>query len=127
MTLDGPICSAINSQFDSWDAQIEDLKNKTKEAAIEQAEKIKKDIQEYAEKKGEELTKQKTETEAKEQALAVPTAPKDTDDVVSFCGKVVTCLQEIVKTVASVSTDIASAPGVLSARATQSLEKLANI
>ena len=123
----GPICNAINSQFDAWDAQIEDLKNKSKEAAMEQAEKIKKDIQDYAEKKGEELEKQATETEAKEQALAVPTPPKDIDDVVGFCSKVVTCLQEMVSMIATTVVDTAAAPAVLSTRVAQSLEKLANI
>lgn len=122
-----PICDAINNQFDQWDKQIEELKNKTKEAAKEQAEKIKKDIQEYTKKKTDELTSQKTETEAKKQALAVPTPPTSPDDVVSACTKIITCLESLISQVASITEDIKAAPDVLLQRSSQSIDKLAQI
>ena len=80
-----PICDAINSQFDQWDKQIEELKNKAKEAAKEQAEKIKKDIQEYVEAKSKELEGQKTDSESKQNSLAIPSVPTSLDDVVTVC------------------------------------------
>lgn len=124
MPSTGPICTAINEQFDAWDAQIDELKNKSAEAAREQAEKIKKDIKDYVEEKKDELTKQKQETEAKESAIKPPVKPKDIDEVVGFCEKVATCLQEIVKFVTVITTDIAFAPSTLVSRANQSLQKL---
>ena len=84
----GPICNAINAQFDAWDAQINDLKNKSREAAKEQAEKIKKDIKEYAKKKKEELTEQKEETDAKKEAFAVPDVPDKPEEILGWATKV---------------------------------------
>lgn len=122
-----PICDAINNQFDQWDKQIEELKNKTKEAAKEQAEKIKKDIQEYVEEKSKELTDQKTDSEEKQNALAIPSVPTSPEKAVEACAGIITCLQELVKMISSVVADITLAPGVLTDRATQTKDKLTQI
>ena len=122
-----PICDAINNQFDQWDKQIEELKNKTKEAAKEQAEKIKKDIQEYVEAKSKELTEQSTDSTNKKNALAIPSVPTSPDDVVKACTDIITCLQELVKMISSVVLDIAAAPGVLTNRADKTKDKLTQI
>lgn len=122
-----PICDAINNQFDQWDKQIEELKNKTKEAAKEQAEKIKKDIQEYVEAKSKELTDQKTSSENKQNALAIPSVPTSPDKAVEACAGIITCLEELVKMISSVVVDSGAAPGVLTQRSTQTINKLTQI
>lgn len=122
-----PICDAINNQFDQWDKQIEELKNKTKEAAKEQAEKIKKDIQEYVEAKSKELTDQKTDSEEKQNALAIPSVPTSPEKAVEACAGIIKCLQELVKMISSVVLDIAAAPGVLTDRAKNIKDKLTQI
>jgi ElaB/YqjD/DUF883 family membrane-anchored ribosome-binding protein len=122
-----PICDAINNQFDQWDKQIEELKNKTKEAAKEQAEKIKKDIQEYVEAKSKELTDQKTSSENKQNALAIPSVPTSPDKAVEACAGIITCLEELVKMISSVVVDSGAAPVVLTQRSTQTINKLTQI
>lgn len=124
MSSTGPICTAINEQFDAWDTQIDELKNKSAEAAREQAEKIKKDIKDYVEEKKDELTKQKEETEAKKEAFAVPDVPSKPEDILGWATKVKDILTEIVNVITSVALDIALAPGLLVNRANQSLTKL---
>lgn len=124
MPSTGPICTAINEQFDAWDAQIDELKNKSAEAAREQAEKIKKDIKDYVEEKKEELTEQKEETNAKKKAFAVPDVPSKPEDILGWATKVKDILTEIVNVITSVALDITLAPGLLVNRANQSLQKL---
>ena len=123
----GPITNAINAQFDAWDAQIDDLKNKSKEAAREQVEKIKKDIQEYVDKKKAELDSQKAKTDAEKSAFAVPDVPKKVDDILSWATKVKNILAEMMTLITSVVTDLATAPVTLTSRAAQSLSKLTQV
>lgn len=121
----GPICQAIEDQFDAWDSQIEDLKNKTVEAAKEQAKKIKKDIKDYVAKKKEELNKQKDESDAKKEAFKVPDVPTDPKDIIDWANKVGAILTEIINVITAVVTDLAMAPSTLIKRANQSLSNLA--
>lgn len=126
----GPVCKAIEAQFDAWDAQIDDLKNKSKEAAMEQAKKIKKDIEDYAEKKGEELDKQKDETEAKTSTaeelkeIANPTKIEDALDAVQ---KTLKLVKDIADEILGTAADIMAAPGVLAKRSAESIGKLTGV
>lgn len=127
--MDMPITDAINAQFDSWDQQIEDLKNQTKEAAKEQAEKIKKDIQEYAEKKKEELNKEQEATDNKSSAAeGVANATIDNvDQAVSTINKILAFLKDTAELVLATAADLAMATPTLASRSAQSLGKLTQI
>ena len=124
-----PITDGINRQFDAWDAQIDDLKNKSREAAKEQAEKIKKDIKDYTEKKKEELQGEKEETEEKSSAAKAVAAIKDgissIDDAVGAINKILKFVGDSALYLVAVAADIAKAPTTLVNRANQSLAKLA--
>lgn len=126
-----PICDAINNQFDSWDMQIEDLKNKSKEAAREQAEKIKKDIENYMDKKGSELENQKNKVESKSQAVqaidAIKSGIDKVEDAVSAINKILEFLGDIAGELINTSVDIMAAPAVLTERSAKSLKKLTEI
>lgn len=123
-----PITDGINRQFDAWDAQIEEAKRKSAEAAKEQCDKIKEDIKNYTEEKKEELTEQRDETNDKSQPAkaidAIKDGIKDIDEAVGAINKMIKFLADSAMYLIAVAADTMQAPTTLVTRANQSLQKL---
>lgn len=117
-----PITDAINQQFDLWGAQILEIKNGPKELAEEQLKKIKKDIEDWVEKKKEELAAQK---EA-ENPLAGLEAPTSVDDVVESVKKIVEALTKISQNIVLTIDDVTLAARTVPERSAEVLAEIAN-
>lgn len=117
-----PITDAINQQFDLWGAQILEIKNGPKELAEEQLKKIKKDIEDWVEKKKEELAAQK---EA-ENPLAGLEAPTSVDDVVESVKKIVEALTKISQNIVLTIADVTLAARTVPERSAEVLAEIAN-
>lgn len=126
-----PICDAIDERFNAWDAQIEDLKNQTKEAAKEQVKKIKKDIEDYTKSKEKELNKQDEETQSKTQAAEAINEIKGgiskVEEAVGAINKILTFLGDAAEQLIAVAADISQAPAKLTKRSAETLSKLTEI
>lgn len=117
-----PITDAINQQFDLWEAQILEIKSGPKELAEEQLEKLKKNIEDWVEKKKEELAAQK-EAENPFDGLEAPTS---VDDVVESVKKIVEALTKVAQNIVLTIADVTLAAGTVPVRSAEVLAEIAN-